>query len=74
VPHTRAHRTPYTMPPYLRQRRRGYYVRVRVPPSLKHLLGHAVEVSLKTRDVKVADRKKHSVVGACRTFPLFTCV
>src|SRR5512145_674236 len=48
---------------YLRQRRRGWYARVRVPPSLKHVLGHAIEVSLKTQDPKVAERRKHAVVG-----------
>ncbi|MGB7213584.1 MAG: DUF6538 domain-containing protein [Gammaproteobacteria bacterium] len=54
------------MPSYLRKRRQTYYARVRVPPSLKHILGHAIEVSLKTRDIKVAERKKHAVVGAIK--------
>lgn len=48
---------------YLVLRRRTYYVRVRVPDSLRHRLPAILERSLKTHDLETARERKHAVVA-----------
>ena len=52
---------------YIHPRRRGWYVRVAVPPSLVPVVGqtHIVR-SLKTRDVKVARERRWQVLATIK--------
>ncbi|MEM9403225.1 MAG: site-specific integrase [Pseudomonadota bacterium] len=48
---------------YLKQRGQGWYVRIRVPKSLKHILGTEITRSLKTRSLAEARRLRWPVVA-----------
>lgn len=48
---------------YLKQRHRTWYVRVRVPPSLKHVLGSELSRTTRTRDLRVARQLRWRIVA-----------
>ena len=51
------------MPSLLRLRGHTYYARISVPRTLTNLLGDKLELSLQTRDLRVAEQKKHAAVA-----------
>lgn len=54
---------------YLRQRRRTWYVRVRVPPSLQNKIGKQEIVrSLKTQDIDEARQKRWAAVAEIKGY------
>ena len=48
---------------YLRKRGKVYWVRLRVPPALRPTLGHHLEKSLRTNDLRTAQRARHAVLA-----------
>ena len=49
---------------HLKRKRQGWYVRLVVPPHLRATLGSTEIIrTLKTRDIREANRKKHAVLA-----------
>ncbi len=51
---------------YLKQRHQTWYVRVRVPPSLKATLGYELSLTTGTRDLKTAQQRRWAIVAAMK--------
>lgn len=53
---------------WLKQRRQGWYVRVRVPPSLHAQVGPEIVRSLHTKDLRQAQLKRHAAVAEIKAY------